>query len=291
MYVAVDSSSVSFIADASSLTEGIHTLNYRLKDKWGSFSAVQTFIVYRQNPHPDSSIIATFEYWIDDNYDERILLDVKDDIVSFNYDASSLSEGPHLISYMLKDSEGFYSGIQHWLFYKANNSVIKWYRYWWNNQYDKGEIVQIECPQKEYVFEKLMSVPDYAKTDGYSKNSTARFHIVFGDNSGHVSNVEWVDISYPDVIPPVTNIAIVEQSDNDVKLEWGVVDDEIEDYNIYYSEEDQPFILWLPNTTKTNATFKGQAGKTYRFTVTARDKAGNREAMDEKKYAKVTFTN
>lgn len=60
-------------------------------------------------------------------------------------------------------------------------------------------------------------------------------------------------------------------------------------YNIYYSENDQPFVLWLPNTNKETATFKGNAETTFRFTVTARDKAGNRETFDENKTVEVTF--
>lgn len=127
-------------------------------------------------------------------------------------------------------------------------------------------------------------------TDGYSNKSIARFHIVFGDDMGNVSNTEWADVSYPDVIPPVSAIEVdKEQATESVTLKWYVSNDQVEGYNIYYSENDQPFVLWLPNTNKETATFKGNAGTTYRFTVTARDKAGNRETFDENKTVEVTF--
>ena len=107
---------------------------------------------------------------------------------------------------------------------------------------------------------------------------------------GNVSNIEWTDVSYPDVIPPVSVIeADKEQATESVTLKWYVSNDQVEDYNIYYSENDQPFVLWLPNTTKETATFKGNPGTTYRFTVTARDKAENRETFDENKNVEVIF--
>ena len=73
--------------------------------------------------------------------------------------------------------------------------------------------------------------------------------------------------------------------DNNVLLEWKAIYNkyDISDYNVYVSENDKPFILWLPNTTKNSASFKGEIGKTYRFIVTTRDKNGNVEKYDENK--------
>lgn len=89
---------------------------------------------------------------------------------------------------------------------------------------------------------------------------------------------------------PISTIEIVEgDNKKQIELKWAANKQYIEDYNIYYSENDQPFVLWLPNTTKETAIFKGQPGSTYRFTVTARDKAGNRERLDENKHVTVKF--
>lgn len=124
----------------------------------------------------------------------------------------------------------------------------------------------------------------YAKTDGYSTTSTVRLHIMFGDDLGNVSLMDEFDISYPDVIPPSSEIEVKEVLKNgDAVLQWGVKNDQVEDYNVYYSEDNQPFVLWLPNTSDNTAVFKCRLGVTYRFTVTARDKAGNREVLDEQK--------
>ena len=81
-----------------------------------------------------------------------------------------------------------------------------------------------------------------------------------------------------------------EQTTGSVTLSWKANDDSIEYFNIYYSENDQPFVLWMPNTTKRTATFKGQPETSYRFTVTVSNKAGIHEVYDEGKYVTVTFT-
>ena len=74
-----------------------------------------------------------------------------------------------------------------------------------------------------------------------------------------------------------------------VSLSWLANKDNVRDYNVYYSENNQPYILWLPNTTHTDAVFRGQKGTAYRFLVTARDDKGHYEAMEESKAVRVEF--
>ncbi|MBM3878589.1 MAG: hypothetical protein FJ387_02565 [Verrucomicrobia bacterium] len=49
-------------------------------------------------------------------------------------------------------------------------------------------------------------------------------------------------------------------------------------YDLYVSDNDAPFQLWLDDTANTAAAFVGQAGHTYQFYSRARDAAGNVEA-------------
>ena len=56
-----------------------------------------------------------------------------------------------------------------------------------------------------------------------------------------------------------------------------------------YSENGEPYLLWKANTTEQSATFRGQQGVSYKFIVTARDKDGNYEAVEESKAVKVTY--
>ena len=49
----------------------------------------------------------------------------------------------------------------------------------------------------------------------------------------------------------------------------------IDSYRIYVSEDDQPFSLWLADTSATSAVFAGDLNKRYGFYSIARDVAGN----------------
>ena len=48
-------------------------------------------------------------------------------------------------------------------------------------------------------------------------------------------------------------------------------------YNVYVSEDDGAFELWQGGTTLTEATFEGEAGRTYKFYSLANDNAGNQQ--------------
>lgn len=292
--IAIDNDQIAFVLDASKVNEGMHTLNYRVKDNEGKYSPLQTWIFFK-DVHHDTSVVnktASVEYWFDDKSNVLQSHIAFKDTIEFSVDATPLKTGLHTLNYRVKDVLGNYSQIHTWAFFKTGNkpTKISWYKYWWNNNEDKAVKENIENDDVEFIFNKELTIPVYAMTDGYSNKSIARFHIVFGDDMGNVSNTEWADVSYPDVIPPVSAIEVdKEQATESVTLKWYVSNDQVEDYNIYYSENDQPFVLWLPNTNKETATFKGNAGTTYRFTVTARDKAGNRETFDDNKNVEVTF--
>lgn len=292
--IAIDNDQIAFVLDASKVNEGMHTLNYRVKDNEGKYSPLQTWIFFK-DVHHDTSVVnktASVEYWFDDKFNVLQSHIAFKDTIEFSVDATPLKTGLHTLNYRVKDVLGNYSQIHTWAFFKTGNkpTKISWYKYWWNNNEDKAVKEYIENDDVEFIFNKELTIPVYAMTDGYSNKSIARFHIVFGDDMGNVSNTEWADVSYPDVIPPVSAIEVdKEQATESVTLKWYVSNDQVEDYNIYYSENDQPFVLWLPNTNKETATFKGNAGTTYRFTVTARDKAGNRETFDYNKNVEVTF--
>ena len=258
------------------------------------YSPLQTWI-FMKNAKRDTTIVnktASMEYWFDDRSNILQTYMSFNDTISFSVDASPLKSGLHTLNYRIRDILGNYSRTHTWAFFKTEPKATKicWYKYWWNNNEDKAVREDVESDEAEFVFSKELTIPAYAMTDGYSNSSIARLQIVFGDDLGNVTNIEWIDVNYPDVLPPISVIEVDKELVNEsVTLKWSVKNDQVEDYNIYYSENGQPFVLWLPNTTKETITFKGQPGSTYRFTVTARDKAGNRELLDESKIVRVEF--
>lgn len=279
----------AFIVDASAASEGLHRLSYRVKNSELHHSAVQTWLFYRAMPK-NTVENATLVYWFDDGQQQTAAIDGQE--VSFLADASALAEGLHRFSYNISYNDNQLSDTHTWTFYKVSNApratALKWYRVWWNNHEDKAIEVQLPDGTSEYLYEETLAVPEYARGDAYSHNSKARFHLVFCDNQGQLSPVESAEVPYPDIYPPHTTLTANLQADS-VSLSWLANKDNVRDYNVYYSENDQPYILWLPNTTRTEAVFRGQRGTAYRFLVIARDDKGNYEAMEESKAVRVEF--
>ena len=104
---------VAFAIDASSLSEGLHTLFYRVKDSEGMYSHLQTW-VFNKSGDTDTPVtlentLTTCEYWIDEGVKSET--DFNGEEVVFAIDANKLSEGNHTLYYRVKDNEGVYSPL------------------------------------------------------------------------------------------------------------------------------------------------------------------------------------
>jgi hypothetical protein len=85
-----------------------------------------------------------------------------------------------------------------------------------------------------------------------------------------------------DIRPPYTQIQpLPSTSPLSFVLQWQPEElgSGIAGYDVYVSEGDGPFELWLENTLQTEVKFTGQVNQTYRFAVRARDQAGNEEPL------------
>ena len=90
-----------------------------------------------------------------------------------------------------------------------------------------------------------------------------------------------------EVLPIVasTITADINQTSGLIDLKWNALEyvRDVKDFNVYVSENDSDFVLWLHNTTQTTAQFKGKEGGNYRFLVTMRNKNNDTEKYDESK--------
>ena len=286
--VSIQGDEAQFIVDASAVAEGLHALRYRVKDSDGNYSPMQSWLFFRYTaPTTGANVL---EYWIDEGAHHTAPVSGTD--ATLVIDASAVAEGLHTLHYRLNSASGQTGSEQTWQFYRIPSQPagkrIAWYRIWWNNHADQAMTVQLPNGGAEYLFNEVVSVPEYARNDGYSRDYTARFHIVFGDDQGNVSPMQTAVVAYPDVYPPVTTLTASTTSTS-VKLSWSADMDDVKDYNVYYSENGEPYVLWLSNITQTTATFRGRQGVTYNFLVTARDVKDNYEAMEKSKAVKVTI--
>lgn len=140
----------------------------------------------------------------------------------------------------------------------------------------------------EYLYE--------AKDDG---NRT--IYVLARDSVGNEStksNEQVVLFRYIDLEPPVTTFTVNNVSEGSVKasssganIMWSATDNDVgvKKYNVYYAEENGPFILWKSDLTEPGAFFYGQKGHTYRIVVTATDNNDNVEEIEPARAIQVVF--
>ena len=288
--INVSDTIVSFMLNASAEAEGLHTLHYRLTAAGSANSPVQSWMFYHTGKSTTGGT-TKLEYWIDNGTHRSI--NVSDTIVSFMLNASAEAEGLHALHYRLTAAGSANSPVQSWMFYrvspKPKATRLKSYCIWWNNHQDKA--VEVAVPDSSatlLLYDEVLAVPSYARNDGYSTDCTARFHIMFIDDQGGHSAVESGTVSYPDIYPPVTTLKAVQTAGTEkVVLTWTTDKTNVRNYNVYYSENGEPYLLWKPAITQQTATFSGQRGTTYRFVVTACDTKGNYEAIEESRAVEI----
>jgi hypothetical protein len=283
-------SEMEFSVNCSTLAPGFHTLHYRVADNNGHYSALQEHGFFKVAPVSMATAVESVQYWWDDMQQDAITMPYTADEITLP--AGSFPVGLHSLKYRMKDNAGRWSGLYSHYFYKGevrNSARIVSYSYWWNDLTEQVITHQLERPAVSFELDEDFTVPQEART-GYAGHYTATLNIVITDNHG-ASSYLTADVEYPDNDAPVTDIdADKYVSSSTVNLTWTEsTNDKMGDYNVYVSKDNGPFMLWLPDTKQTKATFKGELGSVYLFTVTGRDAFGNRERYDETKCVSVTF--
>ena len=275
--------------DASMLSEGIHTLYYRIEDSDGYWCPLYATVVFVTSVESrGEKHVGSVEYWLDSDIKSRQTSTIDGDKWNMSIDASMLSEGMHILNYRFIDNFGVSSALHQALFCKQQlkaTQVTK-LRYWWSNRTDLATDVDVNSPT--FSYEALLSVPDYARRDDLTDLGVARFTAVVIDDQGRQSAPFFEDIIYKRLA--TINAAASEVTGSvGVLLTWNFTDEAgVRDYSIYYAKDDGPFILWKPTTTDTSATFKGKQG-IYRFLVVARNMLGQRTSLDDEAAVTVTF--
>ena len=287
---AQTSTQLEFDIDCSQLSPGLHNLFYRVADGNGAYSSLSQQLVYKSVPPTPASKVVEVQYWWNDKEKFKVSAPYSEEVLSLSTD--SLRMGLHSLNYRVKDDAGHWSALYSHYFYKgevSDSAAIASYTYWWNNLTDKAVTHKLEKAAPTFVIEEDMTVPQEARTN-YAGHYTATLNVVVTDNHGRSAFLS-SDVVYPDNDAPVTDInADKYVSTSTVKLTWTEnTQDKMGDYNVYYSKDNGPFVLWLADTKLTSSSFKGERGSSYVFTVTGRDAFGNREIFDENKNVSVAF--
>ena len=81
----------------------------------------------------------------------------------------------------------------------------------------------------------------------------------------------------PDTLAPSVSINGPVTSTASIKISWGGEDwgSGLQAYDVSVAADGGAAVPWLAGTTAVSAVYEGEAGRTYTFTVTGRDRAGN----------------
>ncbi len=103
---------VNIDEDISALNYGLHSIAMRVIDKNGIVSSVLTKNFMKVERMDGDNALTTYEYWIDNAFDERESAAVPDGgIVDLNIDISALKQGLHTFNYRTADKAGLVSAV------------------------------------------------------------------------------------------------------------------------------------------------------------------------------------
>ena len=103
---------VNIDEDISALNYGLHSIAMRVIDKNGIVSSVLTKNFMKVERMDGDNALTTYEYWIDNAFDERESAAVPDGgIVDLNIDISALKQGLHTFNYRTADKAGKVSAV------------------------------------------------------------------------------------------------------------------------------------------------------------------------------------
>jgi len=177
--------------DITSLPNNLNLFNIRYKDENGKYSSTLSKLFIKL---PNAEIVGvnnliSYEYWFNDDY-ENVQMETisasSQHVLNANFDITSLPNNLNLFNIRYKDENGKYSSTLSKAFIKLPNAEIVGvnnlisYEYWFNNDYENVQIVNISPTQTHILNENfdITSLP----------NNLNLFNIRYKDENGKYSS-------------------------------------------------------------------------------------------------------
>lgn len=152
--------------DTESLRPGLHTVYTHARNTNKRWGQVNSFVFFKPQPEetlPNATSITRWEYWFDDNFDQRKVSTASGTSFTLPEADKSLadfSRGIHYFYYRALNNEGVWSPARRHLFYysgkdESGSSPLTGYRYVFNGQSYKGTINN----ESTYTFNKTITIP------------------------------------------------------------------------------------------------------------------------------------
>lgn len=137
--IASSDTQQAFTIDISQLKSGVHFFNYRAIDtegRYGNYVREMFYIPQTDANAVTDATLAKAEYWLDDDYDNKVEVETAETQQVFTIDVSQLKSGVHYFNYRAIDSEGRYGNYVRQLFYMAQSA---------DESVAEGEWMEYEC--------------------------------------------------------------------------------------------------------------------------------------------------
>ena len=114
-----------FAVNIDGLSSGVHYFNCRVFNERGEYGnpVRKMFYIPRTDYNPDAQL-ASAEYWLDDDYSNKVSVQTSNTNQSFTIDVSQLSSGVHYFNYRAFDSDGRAGTIVREMFYLAQSQDV-----------------------------------------------------------------------------------------------------------------------------------------------------------------------
>ena len=141
-------SEVPLNLDISTLKPGLHYFNFRAQSKSGQWGGLSRYLFYiRENVDITTSYMSQYEYWLDNNYSGRTVVNGATEDIPLNVDISQLKPGLHYFNFRAQGKSGQWGGLSRYLFYIREEAdptaaSMTQYEYWLDKNYDERTIVK-----------------------------------------------------------------------------------------------------------------------------------------------------
>ena len=125
--------------DISTLASGLHTFNLRTQGSSGRWGGISRYLFYVKDITQMPQTMTKYEYWLDNDYEQRIVSSGSAVNSPLTLDISSLKPGLHSFNFRMQGSSGKWGGISRYLFYLKSGSGVQQVEsieYWIDNDGD-----------------------------------------------------------------------------------------------------------------------------------------------------------
>lgn len=227
--------------ELGNLPVGLHTLFYRIKDNVDNYSSIYKSTFFKQ---PTGDIINEIEYWFDNNYVSKKVLDTNSNSIESDIETAELPFGLHIVSLRAKTSSNSLSEVISYPFLKIGksdtnekSSLIEGYRYWLNDDLSKIHSVALENKVATANITLNIPIPSRGRQD---------ISIQLYDNRGYWSQVI--------------------KSSFDANYTTGISEEAIDDIHVYFKNNNDNLII--ENVTDNLFIYSANGNLIYKKTKT-----------------------